>query len=298
MTELGRLLTAMVTPMNSQGEIDWKQTKKLANALLDSGSQGLVVGATTGEGPTLTHEEKLKLWRDVKTTVGDRGVVIANTGNYSTIESVNMSREAERAGVDALLLTVPYYNKPPQEGIYQHFKTIAESTRLPCILYNIPGRTGVKMSLETTIRTSHIDNIVGVKDATGDFELISETIKGAAVDFRVWSGNDGDTFPLMCVGGYGVICVISNLFGNQMRNLIDLTVQGKIKEAAEEHRRLLPLCNDMTGLASNPIPIKYAMNRSGFQVGTPRLPLIPADKYTASGVDKLLSSFSVDLSTS
>lgn len=298
MTELGRLLTAMVTPMNSQGEIDWRQTKKLANALLDSGSQGLVVGATTGEGPTLTHEEKLKLWIDVKTTVGDRGAVIANTGNYSTIESVNMSREAESVGVDGLLLTVPYYNKPPQEGIYQHFKTIAESTRLPCILYNIPGRTGVKMSLETTIRASQIDNIVGVKDATGDFELISETIKGAAVGFRVWSGNDGDTFPLMCVGGYGVICVISNLFGNQMRNLIELTVQGKIKEAADEHRRLLPLCNDMTGLASNPIPIKYAMNRSGFQVGTPRLPLIPADKYTASGVDKLLSSFSVDLSTS
>ncbi len=295
MADLGRLLTAMVTPMNQQGEVDWPQTKELAKRLLDSGSHGVVVGATTGEGPTLSHEEKLRLWSESKAVVGERGAVVANTGNYSTSESISLSREAEDIGVDGLLLTVPYYNKPPQEGIYQHFKAIAASTHLPCILYNIPGRTGIKMSLETTIRASHIDNIIGVKDATADFELMARTIDGAADGFRIWSGNDGDTFPLMCLGGYGVICVVSNLFGKQMRNIIDLTVEGKTQAAAAEHLRLLPVCNGMTGIASNPIPLKYALNKVGFYVGQPRLPLIPADDEMAAQVDKLLEAFSIDL---
>ena len=295
MVELGRLLTAMVTPMDERGEVDWPKTRDLANRLLDSGSDGLVVGATTGEGPTLSHEEKLKLWGETKAAVGDRGAVIANTGNYSTWDSINLSREAEEMGVDALLLTVPYYNKPPQEGIYRHFKAIAESTHLPCILYNIPGRTGTKMSLDTTIRCSHVDNIVGVKDATADFELMAQTIDGASDGFRIWSGNDGDTFPLLCLGGYGVICVVSNLFGKQMRRMIDLTVEGNLKEAAEEHLRLLPMCNGMTGIASNPIPLKYAYSKVGFDIGKPRLPLIPADPQMAAQVDKLLESYAVDL---
>jgi len=295
MAKLGRLLTAMVTPMDEAGEVDWDQTKRLANAILDSGSDGMVVGATTGEGPTLRHEEKLRLWGEVKAAVGERGAVVANTGNYSTWESIQMSREAEEVGVDGLLLTVPYYNKPPQEGIYQHFKAIAESTHLPCILYNIPGRTGVKMSLETTIKASQIDNIVGVKDATEDFELMARVIDGAANGFRIWSGNDGDTFPLMCMGGYGVICVVSNLFGKQMRNIIELTVEGKTRLAAAEHLRLLPLCKGMTGIASNPIPMKYAMNRVGFSVGDPRLPLIPADEKMAAQVDELLAAYPIDL---
>lgn len=295
MVELGRLLTAMVTPMDERGEVDWPKTRDLANRLLDSGSDGLVVGATTGEGPTLSHEEKLKLWGETKAAVGDRGAVIANTGNYSTWDSINLSREAEEVGVDALLLTVPYYNKPPQEGIYRHFKAIAESTHLPCILYNIPGRTGTKMSLDTTIRCSHVDNIVGVKDATADFELMAQTIDGASNGFRIWSGNDGDTFPLLCLGGYGVICVVSNLFGKQMRRMIDLTVEGNLKEAAEEHLRLLPMCNGMTGIASNPIPLKYAYAKVGFDIGKPRLPLIPADPNMAAQVDKLLENYAVDL---
>ena len=295
MVELGRLLTAMVTPMDERGEVDWAKTRDLANRILDSGSDGLVVGATTGEGPTLSHEEKLKLWGETKAAVGDRGAIIANTGNYSTWDSINLSREAEEVGVDALLLTVPYYNKPPQEGIYRHFKAIAESTHLPCILYNIPGRTGTKMSLDTTIRCSHVDNIVGVKDATADFELMAQTVDGASDGFRIWSGNDGDTFPLLCLGGYGVICVVSNLFGKQMRRMIDLTVEGKLKEASKEHLRLLPMCNGMTGIASNPIPLKYAYAKVGFDIGKPRLPLIPADADMAAQVDKLLENYPVDL---
>ena len=295
MAELGRLLTAMVTPMDSQDKVDWDQTRRLATALIDSGSDGLVVGATTGEGPTLSHEEKLRLWSVAKAAIGERGAVVANTGNYSTSESIELSRQAEEVGVDGLLLVVPYYNKPPQEGIYQHFKAIANSTHLPCILYNIPGRTGVKMTTETTIRVSQVDNIVGVKDATEDFDLIARVIDGAADGFRIWSGNDGDTFPILCLGGYGVICVISNLYAKQMKHLIELTVEGRLKEAAAEHIRLLPVAKGMTGIASNPIPIKYSMNRMGFSVGDPRLPLVPPDEKMAAQVDKLLESYSVDL---
>ena len=295
MAELGRLLTAMVTPMDSQGKVDWDQTRRLAAALIDSGSDGLVMGATTGEGPTLSHEEKLRLWSEAKAAIGERGAVVANTGNYSTSESIELSRQAEEVGVDGLLLVVPYYNKPPQEGIYQHFKAIAKSTHLPCILYNIPGRTGVKMTTETTIRVSQVDNIVGVKDATEDLDLTARVIDGAADGFRIWSGNDGDTFPILCLGGYGVICVISNLYAKQMKHLIELTVEGKLKEAAAEHIRLLPVAKGMTGIASNPIPIKYSMNRMGCSVGDPRLPLVPPDEETAAQVDKLLESYSVDL---
>ena len=285
----------MVTPMDERGDVDWPKTRDLANRIIDSGSDGLVVGATTGEGPTLSHKEKLKLWGETKAAIGDRGAIIANTGNYSTWDSINLSREAEEVGVDALLLTVPYYNKPPQEGIYRHFKAIAESTELPCILYNIPGRTGTKMSLDTTVRCSRVDNIVGVKDATADFELMAQTIDGAADGFRIWSGNDGDTFPLLCLGGYGVICVVSNLFGKQMRRMIDLTVEGKLKEAAAEHLRLLPMCNGMTGIASNPIPLKYAYAKIGFDVGNPRLPLIPATPQMATQIDNLLENYAIDL---
>jgi len=296
MVELGRLLTAMVTPLDAEGNVDWGQTKRLANGLIDSGSDGIVVGATTGEGPTLSFDEKLRLWGEAKAAIGGRGVVVANTGNYSTSQSIEMSRQAEEAGVDGLLLVVPYYNKPPQEGIYQHFKAIAKATHLPCILYNIPGRTGVKMSKETTIRVSQVDNIVGVKDATEDFELMASVIEESAPGFNIWSGNDSDTFPLLCLGGYGVICVISNLYARQMKGLINLTIAGKLKEAAAEHRRLLPVAKGMTGIASNPIPIKYSMNKLGFSVGNPRLPLVPPDSAMAERLDSMLENYAPDLS--
>ena len=295
MAELGRLLTAMVTPFDDQGKVDYQQAKRLANALLDSGSDGVMVGATTGEGPTLSHEEKLHLWGDVKAAIGERGVVVANTGNYCTWESIELTKEAEEVGVDGVLLTVPYYNKPPQEGLYQHFKAVATSTYLPCILYNIPGRTAVNMAVETTVRLSQIDNIVGVKEATADMEQIARTIDGALEGFRIWSGNDGDTFPILCLGGYGVICVVSNLFGKQMKRLIELTLAGNLEEAAAEHLRLLPAGKGLTSIASNPIPIKYAMNRVGFNVGDPRLPLVPADGKMAAQIDALLESYAVDL---
>ena len=203
MAEIGRLLTAMVTPFDDQGRVDYDQAKHLATALLDSGSDGVVVSGTTGESPTLTTEEKLRLFAEVKASIGDRGTVIAGTGTYNTAESIELSKEAEQEGADGLLLVVPYYNKPPQEGLYQHFKAIARSVHLPCIVYNVTSRTSLNMSHETTIRLSHIDNIAGVKEAGGDMDQVARIIDGARDGFLVWSGNDNETFPIMAMGGYG-----------------------------------------------------------------------------------------------
>lgn len=295
MAGLGRLLTAMVTPFGPDGRVDYDQAKRLARALLQSGSEGVVIGGTTGEAPTLSKEEKLRLFAEIKATIGEDGAVIAGTGNYCTWESVELTKQAEEENVDGLLLTVPYYNKPPQEGLYQHFKTIAASTHLPCIVYNIPGRTGLNMTVETTVRLSQIDNIVGVKDATGDMEQVARVLDGARKGFRIWSGNDCDTFPILCLGGYGVICVISHLVGRQMKKLIQLTLDGKLDEAAKLHRHLLPIGKGFTGIASNPIPLKYALNSTGVQVGNPRLPLVPPDQMAANQIDELLRMYEIDL---
>ncbi|MDO8687463.1 MAG: 4-hydroxy-tetrahydrodipicolinate synthase, partial [Dehalococcoidales bacterium] len=243
MKKPGRLLTAMVTPFDAKGEVDYAQARKLALALLDSGSEGVVVVGTTGESPTLIREEELRLFSEVKSAVGNRGTVIAGTGSNSTAEAVETTREAERLGVDACLLVVPYYNKPTQEGLYQHFKTIAQSTSLPCILYNVPSRTVTNLSAETVIKLSQIDNIIGVKEASGNLEQVSQIISQARADFLVWSGNDGDTLPILALGGYGIISVASHLVGKQISEMIDSFISGKTGKAAEIHRHLMPLVN-------------------------------------------------------
>lgn len=295
MKNLGRLLTAMITPFNESGEVDYGQVKKLALALLNSGSEGLVVSGTTGESPTLTREEKLRLFAEVKSVVGKRGAVIASTGNYSTAESLELTKEAERIGVDACLLVVPYYNKPTQEGLYQHFKTIAQGTNLPCIIYNVPSRTVTSLSVDIIIRLNQIDNIIGIKEASGNFDqitkIISSTTKGK---FKVWSGNDSDTMLIIALGGYGVVSVASHLVGNQIKKMIASTVDGKLEEAAEIHRHLLPLVNALF-IVSNPIPVKYAVNQVGFKAGKPRLPLTEPDEKTAAVIKDALKNYKIDL---
>ncbi len=294
MKKLGRLLTAMVTPFTADGAVDYEQAKRLASALLNSGSDGVVVAGTTGESPTLTREEELRLFSEVKSAVGDRGTVIAGTGSNSTAEALETTKGAERIGVDACLLVVPYYNKPTQEGLYQHFKTIAESTKLPCIPYNVPSRTVTSLSADTTIKLSRIDNIIGVKEASGDLNHIARIISGTEDDFLVWSGNDNDTFPLLALGGYGVISVASNLVGNQIKEMIDSFAAGKINEAASIHRHLLPLV-DALFVVSNPIPLKYALNHIVFKVGKPRLPLTESDEKTAALIRDTLRNYRIDL---
>ena len=295
MAEIGRLLTAMVTPFDDRGEVDYAQACRLAQALLDSGSDGVVVSGTTGEAPTLTHEEKLRLFAEVKDAVDGRGVVIAGTGTYSTAESIELSKEAAQRGVDGLLLTVPYYNRPPQEGLYRHFEAIARSTSLPCILYNIPGRTGTNMTAETTLRLSRVPNIVGVKEASGNLDQIARIVDGGGEGFRGWSGNDGDTLLILAVGGYGVICVLSHLTGLQMKQLIESYLAGRVDEAAKIHRRLLTLNNALMTLASNPIPIKYALNQIGFRAGPPRLPLLEPDEATGEKIMAEVRRHHIDL---
>ena len=294
MKELGRLLTAMVTPFNEKGEVDYEQAKKLALAIIDSGSDGVVITGTTGEAPTVRREEKLRLFAEIKSAVDGKGSVVANTGNYSTAESLELTREAERIGVDACLLVVPYYNKPTPEGLYQHFKTIAQGTSLPCIVYNVPSRTITNVSAETIVRLSQVDNIVGVKEASGNLEQIAQIIAGTGDDFLVWSGNDGDTLPIMVLGGYGVISVASHLVGNQIKEMMTCVLEGKVKEATRIHLHLMPLVKALF-VVSNPIPVKYAVNCVGINTGKPRLPLLEPDEKTAAFIRDTMQKYRIDL---
>ncbi len=295
--ELGRLITAMVTPFDPNGAVDYPQARKLAKALIDSGSDGIVVVGTTGESPTVTWEEEHRLFREIESVVGKSGAVIAGTGSNSTEEARENTIRAEEWGVDACLLVVPYYNKPTQEGLYQHFKTIAESTALPCILYNVPSRTVTNLSSDTVIRLARIKNIVGLKEASGDMEQVARVIRGTREirdDFVVWSGNDADTLPMMAIGAYGVISVASHLVGNQIKDMINNFASGNTAKAAEIHRDLVPLFKDLF-IISNPIPVKFALNHVGFPVGGVRLPLTEADEKTATVVRETLKRYKIDL---
>jgi 4-hydroxy-tetrahydrodipicolinate synthase len=294
MKKLGRCLTAMVTPFKEDGEVDYEQTKKLAKALLNSGNDGLVLAATTGEAPTLSWDEEMRIFTEVKSAVGDKPTLVAYTGSNSTKEAVEATEKAEKIGVDACLSVVPYYNKPNQEGIYQHFKAVAECTSLPVIMYNIPGRVVVEMSWETIARLSQFKNIIGVKEASGKMDLVAQTISNAKEGFYVWSGNDNDTFPIMALGGYGVIGVTTHLTGKQYKKMIDLILSDRIKEAAEIHRKLVPLVNAMFSIPS-PAPIKYALNYLGFKVGKPRLPLVPPTEKEAEKIIAELKKQTIDL---
>jgi 4-hydroxy-tetrahydrodipicolinate synthase len=294
MKKLGRVLTAMVTPFQENGEVDYEETKRLARALLNSGNDGLVLAATTGEAPTLSWDEEMRIFQEVKSAVGDKPTLVAYTGSNSTKEAVEATEKAEKIGVDACLSVVPYYNKPNQEGIYQHFKAISECTSLPIIMYNIPSRVVVEMSWETIARLSQFKNIVGVKEASGKMDLVAQTISNSDKEFYVWSGNDNDTFPVIALGGYGVVGVTTHLTGKQYKRMIDLILADKIKEAAEIHRKLVPLVSAMFSVPS-PAPIKYALNYLGFKVGKPRLPLVPPTEKEAEKIIAELKKQTIDL---
>lgn len=291
---MGRLITAMVTPFDTEGKVDYSQAKKLAQALLESKSDGIVVSGSTGESATLSHDEKLRLFAEIKSVVGKQGIVIAGTGNYNTAESLELTREAERVGVDACLLVVPYYNRPTQEGLFAHFKTIAEATNLPCIIYNVPSRTITNLNAETAIKLSQIGNIIGVKEASANLDQIAKIIQSTSDGFLVYSGNDSDTLPILTLGGYGVISVASHLVGKQIKEMIENFLSGKTTEAAIIHRHLLPLINALF-IVSNPIPLKYALNYLGFLVGKPRLPLTEPDEKSAKTIRTTLENFKIDL---
>lgn len=296
MQKPGRLLTAMVTPFDAEKKIDYQQAKDLAKALLDSGSDGLLLSGTTGESPTLSREEKLRLFTEIKSAIANRGVIVAGTGNYNTRESQELTKEVEKIGVDACLLVVPYYNRPTQQGLFEHFSAIARATTLPCILYNVPSRTVTNLAADTVIRLSQIDNIMGIKEASGNLKQIAQIIQGAKNGFLVYSGNDSDILPVLAMGGYGVISVASHLVGIQIKAMMDTFLNGEIQEAANIHRYLLPLINALF-VISNPMPVKYALNHIGFPVGKTRLPMTEPDEKQAEIIRKTLADYKIDLPT-
>ena len=294
MAAFGRLLTAMITPFDEDGGIDYPQARKLAKGLTESGTDGLVIGGTTGESPSMSDDEKIRLFAEVKEEVGDSASVIAGTTDNNHAKSIELSQEAEKVGADGLLLTVPAYNKPTQEGLYQNFKAISEATSLPGLLYNVPSRTALNMEAETTLRLAEIDSIVGVKEASSDYVQITNIIDKAPEGFDVWSGNDDETFPIMCVGGYGVVSVASNLYGNQIRTMMGLILEGNIESAAAAHRKMLPIFKALFWV-TNPIPIKYAVNRAGFNAGKNRLPLCDPDDGFIARFNEVMDQYEVDL---
>ncbi len=281
MPELGRLLTAMVTPYTPDGEVDYAHARRLAAHLVRCGNDGVVVVGTTGESPLLSDEEKYRLWAEVKQELGEK-TVVAGSGTNDTRHSIHLTHEAERAGVDAVLTVVPYYLKPPQEGIYQHFRAIAESTRLPVIVYNVPGRTGVNMTVETVLRCAEIPNIVGNKEANGDLAHSAAILEGAP-GFKIWSGNDNDNFHLWCMGAWGAISVTSHIVASQQKRMLQFILEGNIAEAAAIHR---PLCKvtDACFLNGSPSTIRYVLRQLGFDIGMPRLPVVEPDEAVGQKV--------------
>ena len=269
----GNLLTAMVTPFDANNQVDFAKTTKLIEYLLANGSEGLVVGGTTGESPTLTTDEKIALFKHTVKVVNNRVPVIAGSGSNSTQASITLTKAAEKSGADGIMLVAPYYNKPNQEGLYRHFAAIAGETALPVMLYNIPGRSAVKISAEIIIRLSQIDNIVSVKEASGDLDLAADVIEHTADNFSVYSGEDSITLPLLSLGADGVVSVVSHIAGNDMSEMLKAYQSGDVARAASIHRKLLPVMKGMFAQPS-PVPVKTALNMNGIDVGDVRLPLL------------------------
>lgn len=288
--DLGKIATAMITPFNEKGEVDYPVVEKVIEHLIANGTDTIVVCGTTGESPTLSEEEKLKLIEFTVKTVNKRVPVVAGTGDNETKFSIEMTKKAQGLGVDAAMLVAPYYNKPNQRGLYEHFAAIAKETELPIVLYNVPGRTGVNIAAETTIALSKIPNIQVVKEASGNLDQMTEILANVSDDFHVYSGDDGLTLPLLAVGGHGVISVASHVAGNEMQTMIRAFDEGRHKDAAEIHQALLPLIRELFASPS-PVPVKYAMSKIGFHVDQVRLPLTEMSEQEKASFDKVWDQF-------
>jgi 4-hydroxy-tetrahydrodipicolinate synthase len=284
----GAVVTAMVTPFRQDHSLDLEGAQRLARHLLEHGTDSIVVAGSTGESPTLSHREKLDLFRSVIEAAGREGKVICGTGTYNTAETIELSREAQELGADGLLVVTPYYSKPPQRGLLEHFTRVAGSVELPVIAYNIPGRTGIRIEHDTLLRLAEVANIVAVKDSTGDFQAISRLISEAPADFEVYSGDDWATFGYLCLGGVGVVSVAAPVVGDRIHHLTDLVLSGDIPAARKVHEELSPLFNALF-ITTNPIPVKTALDVLGLPAGPPRLPLVPATRDERTRIEKALS---------
>ncbi|MEB3283916.1 MAG: 4-hydroxy-tetrahydrodipicolinate synthase [Candidatus Sericytochromatia bacterium] len=288
--ESARLLTAMVTPMNTAGRVDLERAGQLAQRLLTQGSDGVVVSGTTGESPTLSDGEKVELFRAVVHAVSGKGTVIAGTGTNDTAAAVKLSLAAEEAGADAILVVSPYYNKPDQQGLLAHFSAIAQATTLPVILYNHPGRTGVNIEADTMAELARVPNIIGVKDSSGNLDLVTAYRLAAGPEFVIWSGDDPLTLPYLSVGAYGVISVASHVVGPVIRRMLDAWERGDFLEARRLHEQTYRLSKALF-CAPSPAPTKYALAQMGFPVGGVRLPLLSCTPLAQKTLDEVLEGF-------
>lgn len=291
--DFGRLITAMVTPFDAEGQIDWETAGRLIDFLIEEqGSDSLVICGTTGESPTLDDDEKAALFRFAVERAAGRVPIIAGTGSYNTAHSIELTKKAEEAGADGILLVSPYYNKPSQEGLYRHFRAIAESTKLPVMIYNVPGRTAVNIDADTTLRLAQIPNIVATKDCAPT-EQITAIAAGAPAHFKVYSGDDSQTLPVLAVGGYGIVSVASHIVGREMKQMIEAYVAGRTAEAAALHQRLSPIFKGLFNCphpVPNPVPVKYALGHIGLPVGGVRQPLVPLNEAEAAFLRNLLDN--------
>lgn len=289
----GRMIPAMVTPFDENLDLDLKQARALARRLVDGGSDALVINGTTGESPTVFYPQKMKLFEAVVAEVGGEVPIIANVGDNCTADTVDFARDVQKLGVDAFMLVVPYYNKPPQEGLYQHFKTIANAVDLPCILYNIPGRCVINMTAETTLRLANdCENIVAIKEASGNLEQVAAIIKDAPEGFDVYSGDDSLTYEMMKLGAAGVISTAGNVAPGRMKEITDLCAAGNFEEAKKAHDAFLPLMDELF-VTANPIMVKEALNLSGFPVGGVRLPLVNATEEQSAHLSQVMKEVGV-----
>lgn len=293
-TGWGYVLTAMVTPMNEDGSVNFDETASLAKHLVKHGSIGLVVSGTTGESPTLSVEEKIALFHTVKKAIGDTAPMVCGTSSYNTAESVSLTKEAVNAGADGILAVAPYYNKPDQEGVYQHFKAIANATTLPVVVYNIPGRCGINVDVQTMCRLAELPNIAAVKEASGNLAQIMDVCSQLGSILDVYSGDDAATLPMLAMGGAGIISVVSHIAGNELGAMCQAFADKDITKAQELHNRLLPLVKAVF-CTSNPVPIKYALNVLGHNVGGTRLPLVGPNEVCRKNILAAMRSFGLSV---
>ncbi|KUO66037.1 MAG: 4-hydroxy-tetrahydrodipicolinate synthase [Gracilibacter sp. BRH_c7a] len=268
----GSILTAMVTPFDENQEVNYSAAANLAQYLAANGSDGIVIAGTTGETPTLTMEEKYLLCRTVKEAVGDSCKVIAGVGTNSTKDSVLLTRKIDGLNLDGIMAVVPYYNKPSQEGLYQHFRTIAEATELPVMLYNVPGRTSANMLPQTVCRLAEVPNIVCIKEAAGTMDQVSELRSNLPSSFVIYAGDDSLTLPMLSLGAGGIVSVASHIVGNKIKKMVDAFKAGNFEQALKWHLLLFPIFRGMF-IATNPVPVKYLVNQIGLNAGDYRLPI-------------------------